>query len=176
MAISRARKEELVAEYKTLIENAPALVFTDYRGISVSKIQSLRAKLNETEATYAVVKNTLLRRALEESGQVASDELLEGPNAIVFSGEDIGRSVTALKDWIKAEKVVEIRGALMEGSVLNAAAAENLADLPTKEQTLAMILGAISGPARGIAGVINAPGSSLVRVLNAHVEKQQEAA
>jgi large subunit ribosomal protein L10 len=176
LAITRAKKEELVAKYTALVEQTPALVFTDYRGISVPQIQSLRAKLSETDATYTVVKNSLLRRALEDSGYEAPDALLEGPNAVVFSGEDIGRTVTALKDWIKAEKIVVISGAFMDGTVLDGDSAEKLADLPTKEQTLAMILGTISGPARNIAGVVNAPGSSLVRVLNAYVEKQQEAA
>lgn len=176
MAISRAKKEELVVEYKTLIEKAPALVFTDYRGISVSAIQSLRAKLSETDANYVVVKNSLLGLALQESGYEAPQELLNGPNAVVFTGEDIGQTVTALKDWIKSARIVTIRGAFMDGTELNAAGAENLADLPTKEQTLAMILGTLSAPARNIAGVINAPASSLVRVLNARVEQQQEAA
>jgi large subunit ribosomal protein L10 len=176
LAISRAKKEELVAQYKEMIENSPALVFTNYRGISVPQIQSLRSKLSDTDATYVVVKNSLLGLALEQSGFEVDEALLEGPNAVIFTGEDIGRSVTALNDWIKAEKIVEVSGAFMDGTTLNADAATKLSDLPTKEQTLAMILGTISAPARDTVGVINAPGASLVRVLNAYVEKQQEAA
>ncbi len=176
MAITRAKKEALVAQYKELIENSPALVFTNYRGVSVSQIQSLRAKLSETDATYIVVKNSLLDLALKESGYDLAEATLEGPNAVIFTGEDIGRSVTALNDWIKAEKIVEVSGAFMDGTSLDATEAAKLSDLPTKEQVLAMILGTISAPARDVVGVINAPGSSLVRVLNAYVEKQQEAA
>ena len=102
MAITRAKKEALVAQYKELIENSPALVFTNYRGVSVSQIQSLRAKLSETDATYIVVKNTLLDLALKESGYEITKEALEGPNAVIFTGEDIGRSVTALSgnSWV----------------------------------------------------------------------------
>jgi large subunit ribosomal protein L10 len=176
LAISRAKKEELVAQYKEMIENSPVLVFTNYRGISVPQIQSLRSKLSDTDATYVVVKNSLLGLALEQSGFEVDEALLEGPNAVIFTGEDIGRSVTALNDWIKAEKIVEVSGAFMDGTTLDADAATKLSDLPTKEQTLAMILGTISAPARDIVGVINAPGASLVRVLNAYMEKQQEAA
>jgi large subunit ribosomal protein L10 len=84
--------------------------------------------------------------------------------------------VTVLKQWIKQEKIVEIKGALMEGSVLDAASAEALANLPTKEQLLGMILSTINGPARELVGVINAPAASLVRVINAHIEKEQEEA
>jgi large subunit ribosomal protein L10 len=176
LAITRKKKEELVARYKELIENSTALVFTDYRGVTVSQIQSLRTAIQEADGSYLVAKNTLLNIALKECDQEIPEELLAGPNAVLFSGEDIGRSVTVLKQWIKQEKIVEIKGALMEGSVLDAASAEALANLPTKEQLLGMILSTINGPARELVGVINAPAASLVRVINAHIEKEQEEA
>ena len=153
-----------------------ALIFTDYRGVSVPQIQSLRANLSESDARYLVVKNTLLGLALKANDLEAPEELLTGPNAVLFSGEDVGSSVKALKDWIKQEKIVEIIGAIMEGNVLDAQGATALADLPTKEQLLSMILGTISGPARELVGIINAPAASLVRVINAHLEAQQEEA
>lgn len=173
MAISKQKKEVLLEKYKEQIEDASAIVFTDYRGTPVSKMQSLRTKLSETGTTYMVVKNSLLALALEQMGRNYTDELLAGPKGVAFLGEDIGKSVTALKDWIKAEKIVEITGALLETSVLNAAGAESLSDLPTKEQTLAMILGTLNAPAGQLARMLNAPSSSLVRVINAHVEQQQ---
>lgn len=176
MAISRSKKEELVAEYKELIAKSPALVFTNYQGTNVAQVRSLRAKLKDTNSTYVVVKNRLLALALRESGRVSPDELLKGANAVVFCGEDIGKSVTALKGWIRDAKIVEITGALLETSVLDAKSAESLSDLPTKDQTRAMLLGVLSAPARQLVQIVNAPGSSLVRVVNAHVEKQQEAA
>lgn len=173
MAITRQKKEALLAEYKEHIENAPAIVFTDFRGTSVAKMQSLRAKLSENGTTYMVVKNSLLALALEQSGRAYTDELLAGPKAVAFLGEDIAKSVNALKEWIRVEKIMAITGALLESSVLDAAEAESLSDLPTKEQTLAMILGAVSAPGGNLARVLNGPSSSLVRVINAHVEKQQ---
>lgn len=176
MAINRQKKEDLVARYKELIANSSALVFTNYQGINVAQGRSLRNKLKEANATYAVVKNTLLALALEQSDRVVPEALLKGANAVVFCGEDIAKSVTALKGWIKDNKAVEITGALLENSVLDARSAEALSDLPTKEQTRAMLLGVISAPARQLVQIINAPGSSLARVLNARVEKQQEAA
>ena len=173
MAISRQKKEELVALYKEQIGQASAIVFTDYRGTSVPKIQSLRAKLSEHGTQYTVTKNSLLKIALEECNMPQPEALLAGPNAVAFIGEDIGRGVTALKDWIKAEKIVEIRGAILEQSVLDATGADALADLPTKEQTLAMILGTINAPATSLVRMVNGPGASLARVINAYVEKQQ---
>ena len=176
MAITREKKEQLVAQYKEAIDSASAMVFTDFRGVSVSQIQSLRTKLQDSGTKYMVVKNTLLGIALEESGHPKPEELLSGPNGVAFLGEDIGQGVTAIEDWIKAENILEINGAVLDQSVLDAKGAEALADLPTKEQTLSMVLGAISAPSSSLVRMINGPGSSLVRVLNAHVEKQQEEA
>lgn len=175
MAITREKKEELVALYKEKIDQASALVFTNYRGVTVPQIQSLRTKLNETGTSYMVVKNTLLSIALQESGHPAPEEMLTGPNAIAFLGEDIGQGVTALEDWIKAEgDKLEIVGAIMDESVLDSDRASALADLPTKEQTLSMVLGAISAPASSLVRLVNAPSSSLARVINAHAEAQKE--
>lgn len=176
MAISRQKKEELVAKYKEHIGHSSAMVFTDFRGISVTQVQSLRAKLSENDADYVVVKNTLFELALSESGQDGMSDKMAGPNAVLFLKEDIGKGVTALKDWIKSAQIVAITGGLLEGSPLNATQAEALADLPTKEQTLSMILGAISAPSGKLVRTINAPAASLARVINARVEKMKEEA
>jgi large subunit ribosomal protein L10 len=175
LAITREKKEELIGRYKEEIVKSPAIVFTKYQGATVVQVQTLRARLQERGATYMVVKNTLLGIALEQSGRGNPDGLLTGANAVAFIGEDIGKSVTALKDWIREAKIIEISGALLESSVLNAEQAESLSNLPTKEQTLAMILGTINAPAGSLVRMINAPGASLARVLNAYVEKRKEA-
>ena len=176
MAITRQKKEELVAQYKELIQNSSALVFTNYKGTRVGQVNSLRTKLKGTNTTYVVVKNTLLGIALKECGRVAPEKLLQGTNGVAFLGEDIGKSVTALNDWIKTAKVIEVTGALLESSVIEGKGAEALASLPTKEQTRAMLLGVISAPACQLVQMINAPGASLARVVNAHVDQQKEAA
>lgn len=175
MAITREKKKELVARYKELITSSSALVFTNYKGTSVAQVRSLRVKLHDTNTTYVVVKNKLLGLALQESGRVVPEELLKGTNGVAFLGEDIGKSVSALNDWIKAAKVLEVTGALLESSVVDAKGAASLSDLPTKEQTRAMLLGAISAPARSLVQVINAPGASLARVVNAHADQQEAA-
>ena len=176
MAITREKKEDLLEQYKEQLDSASAVVFTNYRGISVSQIQGLRTKLKEAGATYMVVKNSILGLALDQLGRERPEELLTGPKAVAFLGEDIGKGVTALKDWMRAEDRGSIEGGILESSILDAASAVALADLPSKEDTLAMVLGAISAPSGQLARTINAPASSLVRVLNAYVEKQQEAA
>lgn len=176
LAITRKQKEEILDGYRELVKKSTALVFTNYRGTNVKQINALRAAMKETGAEYVVVKNTLLRIALEEQGRAHPESLLSGPNGVVFISEDVAKSVKALKDWIKEAKIGEITGALLENSVLDAEGADKLSDLPTKEQILAQILGTINAPAGSLVRIINAPLASLVRVINAHVEKQNEAA
>jgi large subunit ribosomal protein L10 len=176
LPITRQKKEELIAQYKELVKNSSALVFTHYRGIDVKQQRALRAKLSEVGATYVVVKNTLLGLVLKQARNLEADALLSGPNGVVFLSEDMSKGVTALKDWIKDVKLVEITGAIVETSVLDAAAAEKLSDLPTKEQVRAQLLGMLAAPAGKLVRTIAAPGASLARVLNAHAEQQKEAA
>jgi large subunit ribosomal protein L10 len=172
LAIKRERKVELLDIYRDQVKQSTALIFTNYRGLSVANLRSFRVKLSETNTNIMVVKNSLLGIALKENELPNPDSLLSGPNAVVFVGEDIGRGVKSLLDWIKAEKVGEVSGALLGQSVLDAKGAEALADLPTKEQVLAQVLGAINAPASSLARMLTAPTSSLVRVINARVEQQ----
>jgi len=176
LAIKRERKVELLEIYRTQVKKSSALVFTNYRGLSVANLQSLRTKLGETNTGFMVVKNSLLGIALKENGLPSPESLLSGPNAVAFVGEDIGRSVKSILEWIKAEKIGEVSGALLGNSVLNAKNAEALADLPSKEQVLAQLLGAISAPASSLARLLNAPSASLARVINAHAEQQNDEA
>lgn len=176
MAITREKKVELVEQYKGLIQNSTAIVFTDYRGASVAQLRSLRVRMRDMGTDYVVVKNSLLGIALEQVGRVRPDVLLHGTNGVAFIGEDVGEGVTALKAWIREAKIVEIRGALLEQSVLDSEGAAALSDLPTKEEMRATLLGTILAPASSLVRMVNGPGASLARVINAHVEKKQEAA
>lgn len=176
MPITRVKKEELVDKYRAAIRKSGAIVFTNYRGTSVKQLNALRARMKETGGDYFVAKNRLMGIALEQEGRTRPDDLLAGPNGVVFAGEDISKTITALKDWIKDAKIVEITGGLLENSTLDAASAENLSELPTREQLLAKLLGTINAPASSLVRVINAPASSLVRVINARAEQLQDAA
>ena len=183
MAISRKKKEELVGIYKERLENSPALVLTKYQGISVPQINSLRTALNDSDTTYMIVKNTLLQIALQQAGREIESDIFEGPNAVAFVGEDIGKGVTALKDWIKREAgVIEIIGAVLESQVLSASEAESLSDLPTREEILAEVLAVlVAAPTKlvrtlnevpaSLTRVVNAPFADLTRVINARAQQ-----
>lgn len=187
MAISRQKKEELVERYKEQIDKSPAIVLTNYQGITVPQINSLRTVLNSSDTTYMIIKNRLLQIALEQVGREIDEETLKGPNGVAFVGEDIGKGVTALKGWIKDEgDVVEIIGAILESQVLSAEEAEALSDLPTREEVLATVLGALTAPPAklvrtlnelpsSLTRVINAPFADLTRVINARAQQMESA-
>ncbi len=174
MAITRQKKEELVALYKEHVARSSALVFTDYRGANVGKINNLRDRMRSADTAYLVTKKTLLKLALEQSGRsVDLSDVMDGSTAVAFVGDDIGTGVKALKDWIKAENdTVRITGALLDNDVLSVAQAESLADLPTREQMLAKLLATIIAPASQLVRTINEPGASLARVIKAHADKE----
>jgi len=174
LAINREKKEELVALYKEHIEKSSAIVFTDYRGAPVGKINSLRDRMRSNGATYVVTKKTLFNLALQQSGRnLDLSNVMDGSTAVAFLGEDIGTSVKALKDWIRSESdIVRITGAILETDVLNVAQAESLSDLPSREQMLAKLLGTILAPIGQLVRTINEPGASLARVLKAQADKE----
>ncbi len=174
MAINRKKKVELVARYKELIANSSALVFTNYKGTSVAQVRSLRVKLQDTNTTYVVVKNTLLALALKESGRVVPEELLKGTNGVAFLGEDIGKSVTALNDWIKTPRWSKSPVRCWKRHSSMPRVPRRCLTCRPKEQTRAMLLGAISAPARQLVQIVNAPGASLARVINAHVDQHKK--
>src|SRR5699024_772679 len=126
-------------------------------------------------AGLKVYKNTLMRLALSESDLPTLDDLLEGPSAFVFAGGDVAAAAKVVKNFAKANDNLEIKGGLMEGAAVTAAEVEAIASLPSREELLAQIAGAISGVARGLAVALNGVPSGLAQVTKA-VADQKEAA
>ena len=176
MALRLEDKKQLVKEVNAVAGDSVTAVAAEYRGLSVAEMTELRKEARNAGVYMRVVKNTLARRAVEGTDFECMQETLKGPILLAFAKDDPGAAARVIKDFAKEHGALQAVSLSAGGQLMPGSDLAKLADLPTKEQTLAMILGTISGPARNIAGVINAPGSSLVRVLNAYVEKQQEAA
>ena len=113
--------------------------------------------------------------ALDEAGLPTLDDILEGPSAFVFAGDDVAAAAKAVKTFAKTNQNLEIKGGLMEGEQVSAAQVEAIASLPSREELLAQIAGAISGVARGLAVALNGVPSGLAQVTKA-VADQKEAA
>lgn len=172
MAITRARKEELVALYGDILSHSTGFVITEFRGLPMGKVNDLRAKLREIDGAYVVTKNTLFRIALSNAGLPVPDDLLVGPVATGFADGSIAALAKAMLAFEKenAENFI-IRGGLIGGNLVTAAQVQAISELPPLEDLRAQLAGLIVQPASGLLGVINAATGSLVNVLDAFVQK-----
>ncbi|WGV25074.1 50S ribosomal protein L10 [Halotia branconii] len=168
-------KKEIVADLKeTLNESTLALVI-DYQGLTVSQITDLRQRLRPSGAVCKVTKNTLMGIAIEgEEKWQPMSELLQGASAFLLVKEDFSSAIKAYQDFQKATKKTELRGGVMEGRLLKETDVKALGDLPSKEQLIAQIAGAINALATKIAVGINEVPGSLARALQAKADKEQD--
>lgn len=167
MAITRERKQELVESYVESLNASQAVMLTNYRGVTVQQIQKLRRQVREEGVGVQVVKNSLLKLALQEAGMPVPEQLLEGPTAIVYLGEDVAAASKAFLDATKDLEAFSVKGAILEGQVLDAEAAKKLRDLPTRAVVLAQLLGVIQAPASELLRVLEAPAGELYRTIQA---------
>ncbi len=174
MAISRAKKEELVKEYAEQMNGSNAIIITDYRGLTVPEIQELRAEIRKAEGSFVVVKNTLARRALTDAGRPAIDDLLTGPVGIGFCGENAPGVAKAITSYAKSNDIFSVKGGLFGDQIIDEAAVKNLASLPSLDVLRSQLLGLINAPATQLTGVIAGSVRQLVNVVNAYAEKDEE--
>ncbi|WP_158862381.1 50S ribosomal protein L10 [Leifsonia sp. AG29] len=170
-----ANKEATVAELETLFTNSTAVLLTEYRGLTVAQLKTLRKSISE-HATYAVVKNTLTKIAANNSGISSFDEELVGPSAIAFVHGDPVAVAKSLRDFAKANPLLVVKGGYFDGNALTAEEVGKLADLESREVLLAKLAGAFKASLFGAAYLFNAPLSKAVRTVDALREKQESAA
>lgn len=171
---TKAFKEEKISQMKEKIEKAKVAIVTDYKGLSVEEITKLRRSIQKEDGDYMVTKNTLAKIAIKGTEYEVLSDVLTGPVAIAFGYEDQVAPAKALSKFIKETKKGEILAAAMDGKLLSAAEAKALANLPSKHEIYAKMLGCINSPASGIANSINAVMSSLTRAMAA-VRDQKSA-
>lgn len=169
--MARPDKAAAVAELAELFRGSSAVLLTEYRGLSVSKLKDLRRSLSGT-ATYAVAKNTLASIAAREAGLGEIAELLTGPIALTFVSGEPPVAAKALKDFAKANPQLVIRGGVLEGRVLSADDVIKLAELESREVLLAKAAGVLKASLFQAAYLFTAPASKAVRTIEALREKQ----
>jgi len=152
---------------------AEGMVIVSLNGLSVAETEGLRNSLAEHGVRLRMVRNRLARMALKQRGFDAPRELFQGNVACAVGSTEEAILAAKAVQGSEARKLgkAAFRGGLLEGNLLDAAAAAALASLPGKNELRSKLLSAISGPARGLVGLINAPGASLARVLSARVDK-----
>lgn len=151
-------KSLLVSEIKEKFQQSSGVVLADYRGLTVAQVTQLRARLRKAGVEYRVLKNTLVRRAADEIGVEGLESFLKGPTALAFS-EDPVAPAKILLDFAKENKLksFQIKAGVLEGRVIGAEGVKALADLPSREVLLAMVLRGMQAPLTGMANVLQGP-------------------
>ena len=155
-----------VKELTDKLSRAKSIYFTDYLGLNVSDVTSLRKKFFESNVEYLVVKNTLLKIASDKNKISLGDELFSGSTAIAISYDEPVTAAKVIKGFLKDHDLPSIKGVLFEGSYLPASEFEKIANLPSKEESLTKIIIMLKSPVQNIVNLLNSPMVKLVNVLN----------
>jgi large subunit ribosomal protein L10 len=173
--MARPDKVAAVTEVRRRLETSPAAVLTEYSGLSVGELQELRARLRANGADYKVVKNTLTRLAARDAGLDVPDDLLVGPTAITFCGEDPVAAAKVLRSFSREHPELIVKGSILEGNVLSAEDTLGLADLASREELLARVAGMLGALVAMPARLARANLDKLARLLGAYQDKRSEA-
>jgi large subunit ribosomal protein L10 len=176
LALTRERKVELVQEYGDKLGRAQVAIWTHYRGISVEQMTQLRRQAQEAGAEVVVVKNTLIRRALQENGRPYDPEVMTGPCLVAFAYEDISQAAKVIADYARgSQERLRIVGGIVGDRLVSPQQVQSLTDLPSREELLARVLGGVQAPVSGLVGVLSSVLRSIVTVVNARAEQLEGA-
>lgn len=177
MAITRARKEELLAEYRRQIDESAGFVMAEYTALSVAQMQDLRRQTRQAEGEAFVVKNTLFELVLKEKSIEVPEGLMTGPTLVAFCHKDVPSVAKlysgAVKNYEAGRFVV--KGGLLEGRIFGEDEVDAVSKLPTREELLAMVLRTINAPATQTAGVVASGIRQVLNVVKAYADKLEEA-
>jgi large subunit ribosomal protein L10 len=176
LAITRAKKEAIVAEYGEKIRRSQALIVTEYRGLKVKQLEALRRDLRGCDSELIVSKNTLFARALADTGMPVPESLLTGPTAVTFCFSDLAAPAKALSKWAKDTKILVLRGGIVDESIFDGAGVEAISQLPGRDQLRAQVVGALQAPIAGLVNVLAGPVRGFLTVLNARIGQLEQAA
>ena len=173
--MARPDKAAAVAELTEEFRSSAGAVLTEYRGLTVKQLQTLRRSLGEN-ASYAVVKNTLTQIAVRDAGVDSFDDLLTGPTAIAFIKGDPVEAAKGLRDFAKANPPLVIKGGVLDGKTLTPDDIAKIADLESREVLLAKLAGALKAKTQQTASLFQAPLSQMARLAAALPESTSAGA
>lgn len=144
-------KQQVVQEITEKLRASKSTIVVDYRGLDVSEVTELRKQLREAGIDFKVYKNTMLRRATAELELTDLDEVLVGPTAVAFSNEEVVAPAKIIHNFAKEHKALEIKSGVIEGAVASVEQVQALAELPSREGLLSMLLSVLQAPMRNFA-------------------------
>ncbi|HEU0292830.1 MAG TPA: 50S ribosomal protein L10 [Anaerolineales bacterium] len=176
MAVSRERKEEVLAVYADWMKKSQAVILVEYTGAKMKALDGIRAKIRESGGEFHVVKNTLARRMFAESGMALPSDYLVKSTAVSFAFTDPAATAKALTEATKGMEFMKVKGGFMSGQALSSAQVKALADMPPLPVVRAQLLGVIQAPAGKLVRTIAEPARGLAAVIKAFTEKAPAAA
>jgi large subunit ribosomal protein L10 len=169
--LNREQKAAVIEEVAAQITESEAVFAVDYRGISVPQAAELRTRLRDADATFRVVKNTLSERAADQAGADGLKELLQGPTAMTFVRGDAAAAAKALRDFHRANQLLEFKGGWMNGAPLSADDVQSIAQLPSREVLYGRLVGMVAAPLTGLAAALGGLIGGLARQLGQIAEQ-----
>lgn len=176
MAKTKQQKEDMLAQYVAWLDKSQAVFLVEYTGVTMKELDNLRLKAREAGGEFHIVKNTLAKRALEQSGHAVPDSFLEKSTAVGFAFTDVATFSKALIDSSKGVEAVKIKGGYMGTEVLEPAQVKALASLPPLPVVRAQLLGMLQAPAGKLVRTLAEPGRQMAFVVKAFSEKAAPAA
>ncbi|MCJ7716847.1 MAG: 50S ribosomal protein L10 [Anaerolineales bacterium] len=175
MAISKKQKEELVEQYKQWVAKSDGMVVTHYHGLSVTAISNLRRDIRETGGEFHIIKNTLAKRAFEESGREWKEGVFNGPTALGISYENATGLAKVIKDFSKEFGTVEIKSGYLAERLMSVEEIVAMAELPSMAEMRAKLLSTILAPASKLVRTLAEPGRQVAAVLKSYSETEPAA-
>ena len=169
--MNRTEKVNFVSEFSNLLSNTNFVLVTQYKGLSVEEISSLRKQAKEKNTSFKVTKNSLAKRALKNTDYEKLEQFFIGPTAVAFS-EDPVSVAKVLYDFSRDNEKLKIIGGAMGTKELDIDEIKKLASLPSMEIMRAKLVGLISSPLSNIVSILNEPSSKIVRLINSKQQKQ----
>jgi large subunit ribosomal protein L10 len=177
LAVSHEKKGQLLDGYQAKIAKAQLMIWANYKGLKVAQIQDLRKRLRVNGAEAAVVKNTLMRKALESTHMEYDHAMMSGPAVVTFVHGDIPGAIKTLNDFARERDVAFVlKGGMISGRVITLEQVKALVSLPSREVLLGRVVGGIQAPISGFVGVLASLLRGLPNVLNARIKQLEGSA
>ena len=174
MSLDRAKKEQVVAELHDKLERASAAILTDFKGMTVEEITALRNALAQENVEYRVVKNTLMKLASRDTGASALGPHLVETRAIAIGYDDPAVPAKVLKKFAKSNEKLRIKAGVLGNRLMDVGGVEALAELPSREELLAKLLGTLNAVPTGLVTVLSGVPRGFVGVLAALRDKKEQ--
>ncbi len=176
MALTKERKEEALARYQAWLKDSQGIVLTEYIGLDMPAMDSLRRKVREAGGEFHVFKNTLAQRAFKAAGLDAPAEYFTASTAIGLAFEDPPAVAKAIADFAKQNESLKIKGGFLGAQLMSAAEVTALAELPPLPVVRSQMLAMFNTPATQLARLLSEPGRQVAQVLKAYADKAPAAA